>query len=104
VTLLAGVGVLLLAMGMGVLIGRSAASKQTAASPRVITVAGTPSTPTVTAAEAAFSDSWPSGTSGYAVALQTLPQSGTKVSEVEAAKAAATAKGAKVCDQAETFA
>jgi hypothetical protein len=95
VTLLAGVGVLLLAMGVGVLIGRSAAPKQTAAAPQVISVASTPSAQASTPTEASFSDSWPAGTSGYTVRLQTLPQSGTKVSDVEAAKAAATGKGAK---------
>lgn len=94
-TVLAGVGVLLLAMGVGVLIGRSAASKQTPAPAQVISVAGTSTGPTNASTEATFSDSWPSGTSGYTVQLQTLPQSGTKVSEVEAAKAAASAKGAK---------
>jgi hypothetical protein len=96
-TVIAGVGVLLLAMGVGVLIGRSAGSKQSAAPPQVISVAGTTSAPTSTpaAAEASLTDSWPSGTSGYTVQLQTLPQSGTKVSEVEAAKAVATAKRAK---------
>jgi hypothetical protein len=94
VTVLAGVGVLLLAMGVGVLIGRSGASKQTAAPPQVISVASTPSTTASGPAEAAFSDSWPSGTNGYTVQLQTLPQS-SKVAQVEAAKAAATAKGAK---------
>ena len=35
------------------------------------------------------------GTNGYTVQLQTLPQSGTTVSAVEAAKSAASGKGAK---------
>jgi hypothetical protein len=96
VTVLAGVGVLLLAMGVGVLIGRSGASKQPASAPQVISVASTPSSTTASApSEASFSDSWPSGTNGYTVQLQTLPQSTTKVSQVQAAKAAAAAKGAK---------
>jgi hypothetical protein len=94
-TVIAGVGVLLLAMGVGVLIGRSAGSRQTAAAPQVISVAGTPTTPANTASEASFTGDWPSGTSGYTVQLQTLPQSSTKASEVEAAKAAASMKGAK---------
>jgi hypothetical protein len=95
--LIAGVGVLLIAMGVGVLIGRSGNLKQAAASaPYVVTVAGAPSSGTSTAAgEATFSDDWPSGTSGYTVQLQTLPQPGTTVAAVEAAKSAATAKGAK---------
>jgi hypothetical protein len=95
-TVIAGVGVLLLAMGVGVLIGRAGAPKQSAAPAQVITVSapssGVASTP---AAEASFTGDWPSGTTGYTVQLQTLPQSGTALSAVESAKAAASAKGAK---------
>jgi hypothetical protein len=96
-TVIAGVGVLLLAMGVGVLIGRSAQTKATTAPAQVITVAGpaSPGAATSAAAEAPFTSSWPPATSGYAVQLQTLPQSGTTVSAVEAAKSAASAKGAK---------
>jgi hypothetical protein len=99
VTVLAGIGVLLLAMGVGVLIGRSGSSSGKAAAPtaQVISVstpsaAGSSAAP---AAEASFSSDWPAGTSGYTVQLQTLPQSGTQVSAVEAAKSSASAKGAK---------
>jgi hypothetical protein len=96
---IAGVGVLLLAMGVGILIGRSGDAKQVAAEPaqQVVTVAGPASAGTDTTAtgEATFSDDWPTGTSGYTVQLQTLPQTGTTVSAVEAAKTAATGKGAK---------
>jgi hypothetical protein len=95
---IASVGVLLLAMGVGVLIGRSGASKQPAAAPQVITVASSaPATGTATtpATEASFTGDWPSGKSGYTVQLQTLPQSGTAVSAVEGAKSTASAKGAK---------
>ncbi len=97
-TVIAGVGVLLLAMGVGVLIGRSGSGKSSAAPAQVISVASAPSSAssgTTTTAEATFTGDWPSGTSGYTVQLQTLPQTGTAVSAVEAAKAAATAKGAK---------
>ena len=97
-TVIAGVGVLLLAMGVGVLIGRSGASKQSAAPPQVITVASAglgAAASTTAPSESSFTDSWPSGTSGYTVQLQTLPQSGTAVSAVEAAKSTASAKGAK---------
>jgi hypothetical protein len=95
-TVIAGVGVLLLAMGVGVLIGRAGASKQSPAPAQVITVASPTSTGTATGSgEASFTGDWPSGTSGYTVQLQTLPQSGTAVSAVEAAKSAASAKGAK---------
>jgi hypothetical protein len=95
-TVIAGVGVLLLAMGVGVLIGRSGASSKTIpAPPQVVTVAAGPSASAPGAtAEASFSDDWPSGTSGYTVELQKLTQASTTVSAVEAAKAAASAKGA----------
>ena len=92
-TILAGVGVLMLAMGVGVLIGRSGSSPaQSAPAAQVITVgsAGSGST----AAEASFASDWPSSRSGYTVELQTLPQAGTSVSAVEGAKAADAAKGA----------
>ncbi len=103
VTVIAGVGVLLLAMGVGVLIGRSGGSKSSgsAAAPQVITVASAPasgaaSAPGASAGEAStFSSDWPTGKSGYTVQLQTLPSSSAKTSEVEAAKTAAGAKGAK---------
>ncbi len=96
-TVIAGVGVLLLAMGVGVLIGRSSAPKQSAAPAQVISVAAPTSTGTSTTAssEASFTGSWPSGTDGYTVQLQTLSQSGTAVSAVESAKSAASAKDAK---------
>jgi hypothetical protein len=96
-TVIAGVGVLLLAMGVGILIGRSGNAKQAAApAPEVVTVAGTGSSATSTgASEPSFTSNWPSGTSGYTVELETLPQSSATVSTVEAAKTAATGKGAK---------
>ncbi len=95
-TVIAGVGVLLLAMGVGVLIGRSGSSKQGAVPAQVISVASPTSTGTATSPpEASFTGDWPSGTSGYTVQLQMLPQSGTAVSAVEAAKSSASAKGAK---------
>jgi hypothetical protein len=95
-TVIAGVGVLLLAMGVGVLIGRAGNAKQPVAPAQVITVAsGSPSTATSAPSEASFASDWPSGTSGYTVQLQTLPLPGTTVSAVEAAKTAASGKGAK---------
>jgi SPOR domain len=100
VTVIAGVGVLLLAMGVGVLIGRSSAPKQSAAPAQVITVAsagaaGTGATAASSTAPSPFTGDWPAATNGYTVQLQTLPQSSTQVSAVEAAKTSATAKGAK---------
>jgi hypothetical protein len=62
----------------------------------VITV-GTPSTGAATPAAASeeFTSDWPSGTTGYTVQLQTLPQTGTQASAVQAAKTADSARGAK---------
>jgi len=98
VTVLAGVGVLLLAMGVGVLIGRAGTSRPAAAPAQVITVGANPggagAAATGAAAASTFTDDWPSGTNGYTVQLQTLPVSGTAVTAVAAAKAAASAKGA----------
>jgi hypothetical protein len=95
---IAGVGVLLIAMGVGVLIGRSGQGKSSPApAPQVITVGSSAPSPNSggETASASFTGDWPSGTSGYTVQLQTLPTSGTQVSDVQAAKASATAKGAK---------
>jgi hypothetical protein len=97
VTIIAGVGVLLLAMGVGVLIGRSSGSNASAPlAPQVISVGATPASgATPAATEAAFTSDWPAGTSAYTIQLQTLPSAATQVSAVEAAKSAASAKGAK---------
>jgi uncharacterized protein YegP (UPF0339 family) len=92
-TLIAGVGVLLLAMGIGVLIGRSSSSRTTAAPPEVITV-GSPASTGAATPEASFIADWPSGKSGYTVQLEALPETGTTVSQVTSAKSAATGKGA----------
>lgn len=91
---IAGVGVLLLAMGVGVLIGRSGSAKQSAPPAQVITVGSTGSGGGGSA-EASFTGDWPAGASGYTVQLQTLPETGTTVAAVESAKSAASAKGAK---------
>ncbi len=96
VTIIAGVGVLLLAMGVGVLIGRSSASKSSAPVSPVINLATAPaSTGSPTTEAAAFTGDWPAGKNGYTVQLQTLPSASTTPSAVEAAKSAASAKGAK---------
>ena len=90
---LGGVGLLLLAMGVGVLIGR-AGNSHSAAKPEVITqlapAAGTNSSGST---EAAFTSDWPASRSGYTVQLNTLPSTSTTAA-VQAAKTAATAKGA----------
>ena len=80
---LAGVGVLLLAMGVGVLIGRAGNSHRRQARgdhrrPR-------PRPERRGSAEAAFTSDWPASRSGYTVQLSTLPSSST-VAAVTAAK------------------
>jgi hypothetical protein len=100
VTVIAAVGVLLLAMGVGVLIGRAGAgTKTTAAAPQVISVGTAAAAGGAAAAAgeeaASFTSDWPAGTNGYTVQLQTLPESGTQTSAVESAKTAAGTKGAK---------
>jgi len=94
-SLLAFVGVLLLAMGVGVLIGRAGNSKPVTEPPPVVTVSSPSSGSGAASSEAAFTGTWPSGTSGYTVQLQTLAEAGTTLSAVESAKSSATAKGAK---------
>jgi hypothetical protein len=94
-TVIAGVGVLLLAMGVGVLIGRAGGSKQLPSPAEVITVGSSVGSGAATgAAEEAFSDDWPTGTKGYTVQLETLPQEGTTAKAVKAAKAEESSKGA----------
>jgi hypothetical protein len=93
-TLLAGVGVLMLAMGVGVLIGRSGASRPSPAPAQVITLGSAPAATGTNPASESFQSDWPTGKTGYSVQLQALP-AGTSVAAVQAAKAAATAKGAR---------
>jgi SPOR domain len=93
-SVIAGVGVLLLAMGVGILIGRSSSSPR-AARPEVVTIGSVPTTGVAGGAgEATFTGDWPVGKSAYTVQLQTLPETGTTVSQVEQAKSSASAKGA----------
>ncbi|HTY95621.1 MAG TPA: zinc ribbon domain-containing protein [Solirubrobacteraceae bacterium] len=90
---LGGVGLLLLAMGVGVLIGRAGNAKPAPAKEQVITEQAPAASPGTAATEASFTSDWPPSRSGYTVQLSTLPSSST-VAAVTAAKTAATAKGA----------
>ncbi len=90
---LAGVGVLLLAMGVGVLIGRAGNSNPARAKPEVITQLAPAAGTGAGSTEASFTSDWPASRSGYTVQLSTLPSSAT-VAAVQAAKTAAGAKGA----------
>ena len=91
--LLAGIGVLLLAMGVGVLIGRSGSGSGRAPAPQVVQIGGAGAAGTTGAVEETFASDWPATKKGWSVELQTLPE-GSKPAAVQAAKAAATAKGA----------
>ena len=90
---LGGVGLLLLAMGVGVLIGRAGNSKTAPAKEQVITEQAPAASTGAAATEASFTSDWPTSRSGYTVQLSTIPSSST-VAAVSAAKTAATAKGA----------
>jgi hypothetical protein len=100
--LLAGVGCLLLALLVGVLIGKSGGSSdsQRASTPQVVQLGGTAGTATTSgagagsASTASFASDWPEGKRGFTVQLQTLPKSGTDAAAVAAGKQAASAKGA----------
>jgi hypothetical protein len=91
---------LALVLVVGVLIGRGSdnTAKQ-AAAPQVITVAGGTGGGSGTgtnskASSTSITEDWPAGQSGWTVELQTLPKSGATADSVNAAKSAATGKGA----------
>jgi hypothetical protein len=92
--LVAGVGCLLLALLVGVLIGRSGRSGEQAAAPQVVTIGATATPTPGAAAPVSFTSDWPAGKRGFTIELQTLPKDGTDATAVAAAKQAATAKGA----------
>ena len=83
-------------MGVGVLIGRAGNGKSVTTPPAQVITVGTPSSGSggSSTSEATFTGDWPSAKSGYTVQLQTLSE-GSSVSAVEAAKSAASGKGAK---------
>lgn len=94
VTLIAAVATMLLALGVGVLIGNAGDGE--AARPTVITVGGlaAAAAPTGAAAPASFVADWPAGQEGFTIQLQALPKAATTPAAVAAAKADALAKGA----------
>jgi len=91
--LLAGVGCLLLALLIGVLIGR-AGDDNGGGSPQVVSVAGAGAPAGASASTAAFKDDWPEGKKGFTVELQALPKDSSNAAAVAAAKTAAAGKGA----------
>lgn len=94
-----GVGLLLLAMGVGVLMGRAGdepPQRSSAAPPITVVQSGAASEPVAATSggATAFTADWPAGESGWTVALQQLPKEGTTAAQVAQAKADAVAKGA----------
>ena len=94
--LLAGVGCLLLALLVGVLIGRSAGDDDTtrASAPQVVTIGGAGAATAAPGATASFTSDWPPGKRGFTIQLRSLPKNGTDAAAVAAAVQDATAKGA----------
>jgi hypothetical protein len=98
---LGGLAGLALVLVVGVLIGRgSQNAPKVASGPQVITVQGGGSgtgtgAPSGTNASAtSITEDWPSGQSGYTVQLQSVTKAGATSDSVNAAKSAATGKGA----------
>ena len=91
-----GAAVLVLALGVGVLIGNSTSggSKVASGTPQVITVGNGTGTAGSNASSTSFKSDWPAGKTGYTVQLQSLRKNGTDPSAVAAAKNAAKGKGA----------
>ena len=95
-----GAAVLVLALGVGVLIGHGTAGNGKVASntPQVITVGGSGTTGASNAASSSsstFTADWPSGKSGWTIQLQSLSTDSATPADVAAAKTAASGKGAK---------
>lgn len=86
---------LLVALGVGVVIGRSGEDAPVAAAPAPVILGAGPTGTTAVAAVAggAAADEWPDQ-DGFTVQLGELPKDGTDQAAADAAKAAATAKGA----------
>jgi hypothetical protein len=89
---LAGLACLLLAVGVGVLIGRSG-GEPPAAPPITISGAAAGAAPSA-AAPVTFHSDWPAGRDGWTIALQALPKAGTDAAAVAHAKTAAAGQGA----------
>jgi hypothetical protein len=89
---LAGLACLLLAVGVGVLIGRSG-GEPAAAPPITISGAAAGAAPSA-AAPVTFHSDWPAGRDGWTIALQALPKAGTDAAAVAHAKTAAAGQGA----------
>ncbi|MEA2218031.1 MAG: hypothetical protein QOJ35_657 [Solirubrobacteraceae bacterium] len=87
---LAGFACLLLAMGIGVLIGRGGGEPAAQAPLPVAAADASAGAP----AAASFTSDWPAGSEGWTVALELLPKATTTPAAVAQAKTAAARKGA----------
>jgi hypothetical protein len=93
-----GAAVLVLALGVGVLIGHGTAGnpKVASATPQVITVgSGSGGGAAPASNSSTFRSDWPSGKSGWTVQLQSLRKGSAQPADLAAAKTAAAGKGAK---------
>ena len=97
---LMALGAVLLALGVGIVIGRGNGSGA-AAKPQIVTVAGGAAPTSGTAGSgtaqsvSSISEDWPSGKSGYTVEIGTLAKAGATAATVASAKSSASGKGAQ---------
>jgi hypothetical protein len=94
----AGAAILVLALGVGVLIGHGTAGNgKVAATPQVITVGsgGTTGASSAASSSTTFTSDWPDGKGGWTIQLQSLSKDSTTPAQVAAAKSAASSKGAQ---------
>jgi hypothetical protein len=102
---LVAIAAVVVALGVGIVIGRGKGGSNTAQKPTIVTVAGgtTPSPTGSTAAAgsspgqpvASITEDWRGSKSGWTVELSSLDKSTAQASDVNAAKTAASSKGAK---------
>lgn len=96
VVALGGLALLALVLVIGVLIGRSGQNgTKLAGAPQVLTVgSGSAGGSNAGSKSGAITEDWPAGKSAWTVQLQTVPKPGATAASVDAAKSAATGKGA----------
>ncbi len=90
-TVLAGLALAVLVLGVGILVGRS--GQASTGKPPVVNVNGGGGAPVAATPTSAFASDWPQGKAGWTIQLQTLPKTSTQAAQVAAAKAAAQGKG-----------
>jgi hypothetical protein len=102
VILFAGVVAIVIALGVGVVIGRGNSPTAVAAKPTIVTVpAAAPASSTAASGTAApvaatkVHENWPASASGWTVELSTLPNASAQPSDITAAEAVASSKGAR---------